>query len=494
MRRDEGCRACGTVPGRAARFCGHCGERLPGAARPDRASRAQRPGATTARVAIVLVGVVALVVLGLRSFSGPEPPAADGRAPVGSEAATRDVLLPPAAAVPRTPGDDVRDRSAGSGACSGRAGPVDCVRWSAELGLAEPRSVVAVGWTVAIAEQDGRIRTVAAGDGRPGWRRTTAGPPRFHDAVAQTLPITGDGATIFVDLATGRGIGDFAGRPRATAASGPWLLVVDDAAIEARSVTGSAAWRVPVPSEGLGWVTSNGPYLTTPISLRSDRLVRLSSNTGGPVWEHAVAGRVASLHPIGSTTLVAVEDTGAGAGLLVLDRSGAVVLDHRLTGRVAAVATDAGGAAVVTNGPRGAELLLVDPTGTGLVGPVPLGPVSAWPSPLAFDAEHVAVAHADPGPGVLVVRRDDGAVLHRFGLATTPRAIALPDGATVVAVVDTEVAAWSLATGTLRWRLELGRPTDVVSERPLLVRTDRTLLALDADPSRPRRQARGTTS
>jgi hypothetical protein len=31
-----------------------------------------------------------------------------------------------------------------------------------------------------------------------------------------------------------------------------------------------------------------------------------------------------------------------------------------------------------------------------------------------------------------------------------------------------------------------------VSERPLLVRTDRKLVALDADPSRPRRPERGS--
>jgi hypothetical protein len=95
---------------------------------------------------------------------------------------------------------------------------------------------------------------------------------------------------------------------------------------------------------------------------------------------------------------------------------------------------------------------------------------------------------------VLVVGRRNGAVERRFALPAVPRAVALPEGRTVVAVVDTEVSAWSLATGTSRWWLDLGRPADVVSERPLLVRTDRALLALDADPSRPRRQLRGTTS
>jgi hypothetical protein len=297
-----------------------------------------------------------------------------------------------------------------------------------------------------------------------------------------------------VDVATGRGIGGFDGRPRATAASGPWLLVVTDAGIEARSVTGSSAWRVPVPANGLGWVTSNGPYLTTPISLRQDRLVRLSSNTGEVAWEHTVAGRVASLHPVGSATMVAVEDTGDGAGLLLLDRAGTVLLDHRLAGRVATIATDSAGAAVVTNGPAGAELLLVDPTTAAVIGPLALGPAAAWPLPLAIDGELIAVAHTDPGPGVLVVGRRDGTVHHRFALPAAPRAVALPEGRTVVAVVDTEVSAWSLTTGVSRWSLQLGRPIDVVSERPLLVRTDRTLLALDADPTRPRRQLRGTPS
>jgi hypothetical protein len=495
MRRDDACRACGTVSRRSARFCGHCGERLTDAARTGPPGR-RRPSATTARFAIVLAGVIALGVLGLLVPAGPDPGDVDGAPSAATGSARGEVLLPPATAVPRASGSDRAgdDRPAGGGVCSGNAGVVDCVRWSADLGVAEPRSVVTVGWTIAVAEQDGRVRTFSATDGRPGWRHTATGPPRFHDPVAQTLPITGDGATAFVDVATGRGIGDFAGRPRTTAASGPWLLVVGDAGIEARSVTGSSAWRVPVPANGLGWVTANGPYLTTPISLRQDRLVRLSSNTGGVSWEHTVRGRVASLHPVGSSTLVAVEDTGDGAGLLLLDRAGTVQLDHRFSGRVSSVATDHAGAAVVTNGPGGAELLLVDPLTPAVLGPRSLGRVTGWPLPLALDGERVAVAAGDPDPGVLVVGRRNGAVERRFALPAVPRAVALPEGRTVVAVVDTEVSAWSLATGTSRWWLDLGRPADVVSERPLLVRTDRALLALDADPSRPRRQLRGTTS
>jgi hypothetical protein len=494
MRRDDACRTCGTASHRSARFCGRCGQGLTEATRPAPLGR-RRPPATTARFAIVLVGVIALGGLGLRVLTGPQPGAADGAPPALTEEVRGEVLLPPAAAVPRASGPDrADDRPAGGGVCSGHAGPVDCVRWSADLGVAEPRSVVTVGWTVAVAEQDGRVRTYAASDGRPGWRHTATGPPRFHDPVAQTLPITGGGATAFVDVATGRGIGDFDGRPRATAASGPWLLVVDDAGIEARSVTGSSAWQVPVPSNGLGWVTANGPYLTTPISLRQDRLVRLSSNTGGVSWEHTVRGRVASLHPVGSATLVAVEDTGDGAGLLLLDRAGTVRLDHRFAGRVSSVATDHAGAAVVTTGTGGAELLLVDALTLELLGPRPLGPVTGWPLPLAIDGERVAVAATVPEPGVLVVGRRDGAVQQRFALPAVPRAVALPEGRTVVAVVDTEVSAWSVATGRRRWWLDLGRAADVVSERPLLVRTDRALLALDADPSRPRRQLRGTTS
>jgi hypothetical protein len=493
MRRDDRCRACGTVPSRAARFCGRCGGLLV-SGRPRRVDTDRRLSPAL-RVALVLGGIAALALPGVRALPGPERGLEDGATNAETEAAD-DVVLPPADAIARPPGAQELppDRASASGGCASSTGPVDCVRWSSELGLAEPRSVVTVGWTVAIAEQDGRVRTYSASTGRPGWRHTTVGPPRFHDLVAQTLPITGAGATTFVDLATGRSIGDFDGRPRASAAAGPWLLVVHDAAIEARSVTGSAAWRVPVPTNGLGWVTTNGPYLTVPVSLRRDQLVRLSSNTGEVSWEHTVAGRVAGLHPIGSATLVTVEDTGDGAGIVVLDRAGTVLLDHRLPGRVATVTTDAAGAAVVTNGPGGADLLLVEPTIPEVVGPLALGPVASWPLPVAIDDDLVAVAHTDPTPGMTVLGRRDGTVHHRFELPAIPRAVALPGGRTVAAVVDTEVSAWSLTTGVSRWRLELGRPAAMVSERPLLVRTDRTLVALDADPSRPRRQPRGTTS
>jgi hypothetical protein len=501
MGRDDRCRGCGTVPSRSARFCGRCGELLGDVAIAGGAPPPPGPPVPRAflRAALITLGVGVAVLVAV--FGGRAMPADDrDLAERATGAVTADaldaVLLPSVDTVPRSRavGDAAPGDQAAAGVCSGHTGPVDCVRWTTELGRAEPRSVVAAGWTVAIAEQDGRVRTFAASNGQPTWRHTATGPPRFHDLVAETLPITGDGATTFVDLATGRDVGAFEGRPRASAGAGPWLLLVHDGELEARSVTGSAAWRVPVPEDGLGWVTANGPYLTTPISLRRNRLVRLSSNTGQALWEHTVEGRVASLHPLGSATLVAVEDTGDGAALLVLDRRGTVLLDHRLVGRVTTVAADADGAAVVTHGPRGAELLLVDPLATEVIGPVSLGPAASWPWPLALDRDLVAVAHTRPAPGVTVLARRDGTVEHRLELPAIPRAVALPDGGTVIVAVDTEVSAWSLTSGTTQWWLDLGRPADVVSERPLLVRTDRTLLAIDADPTRPRRHPRGTTS
>jgi hypothetical protein len=497
MRRDRACRTCGTVAPRAARYCGRCGERVVGRTAP--AQRARRPAfPRTAQLAAVLMGIAALILVG---FLGTRGPTGVGTGRSVATTTTASATVPDEVVLPTADGiraaEDDRSPADGpteGGSCEGRAGAVDCVRWSTDLGVAEPRSVVAVGWTVAIAEQDGQVRTFSASDGRPRWRHTASGAPRFHGPVADTLPITGDGATTFVDVATGRDVGDFDGRPRATAASGPWLLVVDDDAIEARSVTGSSAWRVPVPPDGLGWVTANGPYLTSAVSLRQDRLVRLSSNTGEVTWERTIAGRVASLRPLGSATLVAVEDTGDGAAVLVVDRTGAVVVDHRLAGRVAAVAPDAAGAAVITAGPTGAALLLVDAATGRMVGPLALGRGGDWPLPVTIDGDLVAVARTDPAPGITVLGRSDGTVRQQIDLPAVPRSLAFPDGHSVVAVVDTEVSAWSLSTGAARWRLELGRPVDVVSERPLLVRTDRTLVALDADPSRPRRQARGTTS
>jgi hypothetical protein len=493
MRRDDGCRECGIVPVRGARFCGHCGERLIRADPPDRAS-VLRSAPRLVQAGLVLAGLVAVATLGGAALLRSDHPL-DRRVASAAGTAADPVLLPRDAATPGASGADDPDAPAARparGACSGDAGPVDCVRWSTGFGRAEPRSVVIAGWTVAVADQDGRVRTFSAGDGRPAWRHTASGAPRFHDPVADTLPISGDGTTTFVDLATGSDIGTFAGRPGASAGSGPWLLVLDDGALEARSVTGAAAWRVVVPADGLGWVTGNGPYLTTPVSLRQDRLVRLSANTGQLQWEHTVRGRVAALHPLGSATLVAVEDTGDGAGVLVLERDGTVRLDHRVTGRVVTVVADPTGAAVVTDAAAGAELLLVDLLVPEVRGPVPLGHLGDRPPPLALGGDRVAVGLAEPAPGVAVVTRLDGDVEKQLALPATPRAVALPDARTAVAVVGSEVSAWSLTTGTRRWRLELGRPGELVSERPLLVRTDRKLVALDADPSRPRRPERGS--
>lgn len=492
MRRDDGCCTCGRVPTRGARFCAHCGERLPHVQAPA-AARATRSAVDPLRAALALAGLAVTITLGVALLRSDRP--IDQRLAASATTAADPVLLPRTTTVPDPlPPDDADAEAAseGRGACSGAAGPVDCVRWSTGLGRMEPRSVVAVGWTVAIAEQDGRVRTFSAGDGRPAWRHTTAGAPRFHDPVANTLPISGDGTTTFVDIATGSDVGTFDARPRASAGSGPWLLVLVDGALEARSVTGAAAWRVPVPANGLGWVTGNGPYLTSPVSLRQDRLVRLSANTGQVQWDHTVRGRVGALYPLGSATLVAVEDTGDGAGILVLDRDGSVRLEHRVPGRVVLVATDAAGAAVVTNASTGADLLLVDPAAQAVLGPVPLGHLDDRPPPLALSGEQVAVGLADAGPGMTVVTRVDGSVDQQLPLPAAPRAVALPDARTAVAVVSREVSAWALTTGTLRWRLDLGRPGEVVSERPLLVRTDRKLVALDADPSRPRRPARGS--
>jgi hypothetical protein len=234
MRRDRACRTCGTVAPRAARYCGRCGERVVGRTAP--AQRARRPAfPRTAQLAAVLMGIAALILVGFLGTRGPTG-VGTGRSVATTTTASAnvpdEVVLPTADGI-RAAEDDrsPADGPTEGGSCEGRAGAVDCVRWSTDLGVAEPRSVVAVGWTVAIAEQDGQVRTFSASDGRPRWRHTASGAPRFHGPVADTLPITGDGATTFVDVATGRDVGDFDGRPRATAASGPWLLVVDDYAI-----------------------------------------------------------------------------------------------------------------------------------------------------------------------------------------------------------------------------------------------------------------------
>lgn len=495
MRRSGGrCDVCGTVRPRTADYCGRCGAALPG---PRRRARTARPVRLSGLVVgLVVVTAAVLVTSGPPRLRAPAPDRADATA----------VTLP--ALDPSVDGDTARGPSGrgedtGGGAapgqrdgrsCAGPSGPVACVRWTADLGVAEPRAVVHHERTVLVAEQDGRVRGLATADGIPRWRFTADGPVRFHGSVASTVPVTGGATTTFLDAATGASIGSFAARIGGSAAVTPWLLVQHAGAIEARTVTGHVSWAVPVPDDALAWLTDNGAYLATRLSLRADRLVRLSVTTGALRWEHDVAGRVAAVHALGTSTLVAVEDAGDGARVQVLDRLGTVLVDAPVRGRVAHATTAADGtAAVVTEGPGGAELLLVvgGPT-TRVVGPVPLGDATRGTLPAAIGAGVVAVGTREPEPAVTVVGRSDGLVRHRFPVSPPLRDLALPGEATLVTVSGTSVHAWSLGTGAPRWTLDLGAPPTVVASLPLLVRSDHTLLALDPDPHRRRHERPAT--
>jgi outer membrane protein assembly factor BamB len=513
MRRDgEPCTACGAARPHAARFCGRCGAALPTPRARPRARRRVTPagpmpgaeGGRRTRRAVVAGVVVAVAGAGL--LTGPAGPHAgpvggpdDAPGAVATTTPDGAVAVPRPERLPGARGDVARDPEtagdAGPGrACSGRAGPVACVRWTADLGVAAPRSVVHRGSSVLVAEQDGRVRGLAAADGTPRWRFDAGAPVRFHGTVASTVPISAGSTTSFVDPTTGRTVGSFAGRVGAAAPVSPWLVVTHAGSLEARSVTGSASWSLSVPDDALAWLTTNGPYLSSWRSLRSDRLVRLSVNTGSPRWEHDIAGRVAAVHALGSSTLVAVEDTGDGAGVLILDRRGTVLFDEPVTGRVAHVTPSAEGvAAVVTEGPGGAVLHVFDAERGTHLGPVDLGASSRGSLPPVIGAGLVAAATSDPEPVITVIGRGDGLVRLRLEVAAPLRGLALPGDATIVTVSGSEVSAWSLGTGVRRWWLELGDPGSVVASLPLLVRSDRTLVALDADPQRRRHERAGVS-
>jgi outer membrane protein assembly factor BamB len=499
MRRsDERCGACGTARSAAARFCGRCGSALPPRARRRPSTRGRRPrwwGVVAGLSAAATVTVTVTVTGGGPSLGTGRSPGFDDRAAV-----TLPTLDDPT--TDRTPADPAgpvdedhrRFPERDGRACAGPSGPVACVRWTADLGVAEPRAVVHRDHIVLVAEQDGRIRGLATADGIPRWRFTAAGPVRFHDTVATTVPVTGGGTTTFLDPATGTPIGSFAARIGGTAAVSPWLVVQHDGAIEARTVTGTTSWSLPVPDDALAWLTDNGAYLASRVSLRSDRLVRLSVTTGTARWTHELAGRVAAVHALGTSTLIAVEDTGSGARVQLLDRLGAVLADAPVRGRVAHVTTARdGSAAVVSEGPSGVALLIVDGTSGRVVGPVDLGATISDTLPPAIGPGVVAVAAREPEPHLTVVGRGDGIVRHRFAVPAPLRDLALPGEATLVTISGTTVHAWSLGTGGARWHLDLGAPASVVASLPLLVRSDRTLLALEPDPQR-RRHERTTPS
>jgi hypothetical protein len=498
MRRsDQRCGACGTARARAARFCGHCGAALP--------VRVRRPASVRRRpwLGWLVAGLSGVAAIAVMTAADPTTLVSDpSRGSDERTAVTLPTLDDPTSDEPAGDaagaGRDVGDRRPAGGRdgrpCVGPTGPVACVRWTADLGVAEPRAVVHRDRTVLVAEQDGRVRGLGTADGIPRWRFTADGPVRFHDPVASTVPVTGGNTTTFLDPATGTPIGSFAARIGGTAAVTPWLLVQHEGAVEARTVTGGTSWSLPIPGEALAWLTDNGAYLASRVTLRADRLVRLSVNTGLPRWEHGVAGRVAAVHAVGTSTLVAVEDTGSGARLQVLDRLGTLVLDAPVGGRVAHVTTAADGtAAVVTEGPAGAALLLVDGPSGRVLGPVDLGARTSDTLPPAIGPGVVAVGAREPEPRLTVVGRGDGLVRHRFTVDAPLRGLTLPGEATLVTISGSAVEAWSLGTGRPRWSLDLGGPAVVVATVPLIVRSDRTLVALEPDPQR-RRHERTTAS
>jgi hypothetical protein len=366
--------------------------------------------------------------------------------------------------------------------CGHRGGPVDCVRWVADVGTARRDGVVAVGASVLVAEADGGVRNIGAGHGRTRWRIDTPEPVGFHPEVAATVPVTAGGRTAFVDLASGRTIGSFEGPVEAAAASGAWLLTRDGAAIETRAVNGTVSWRRDIPPDALARLTPHGAYLTTQETLRADRITRLGMNTGEPRWDRRIEGRVAAIHALGTATLVVVEDTGSGAAIVLLDERGELVTQHPIEGRATSVTVAGdGGAAVVTEGGPGALLHRVEAASGTITPPVWLARGARSTLPPAISGAVVAVAHREPSPVVTVVDRGNGLIRTRLHLEEPPDEIALPSDATLLTIIGGEVTGWSLATGGRRWQLELDTPTRVVASRPLVVHGGTVVHAIEPD-------------
>lgn len=516
------CHGCRYALPRRARFCGRCGTataaapsaggraaagRGPGRARTGGAppaSGGRRAPAPLRRAAVAAVIAAAAAAATLLAGAPPLPAPGGSSLTVTLPAPTAVTATTGAAGQPAEPGptpgaDDAGTEPGGTPrlaspptsavpSCTTRTGVLPCVRWTTQLarGTGPAPDLAVTDRLVLVADADGGVRAHDLGSGAHRWTSQSPPGPRLQPVVAGTVPVVAGDRLRFLDLATGVTVGTADAAPERTASTGPWLLARDQGTVRAYGVNGTTSWERPIAPERRAWLTTHGAYLSGTLAVLSDELVRLTGTTGQPRWSLPIAGLVASVHAAGSTTVVGVDDTGRGAAVVVVDPRGEVLGQHRLPGRVAWVEVDPGQAtaAVVTEGGRGASLVVVD-TATGAAHPpVQLGQGAAATLPPAIADGVVAVAHGLPEPTLTVVGRADGLVRSRIDPGPGVQAVALPGDATLVAVHEHGVRAWSLGTGLTRWELATEHRPRLVHPRPLLVAADGQLLAMVADPGR----------
>jgi hypothetical protein len=495
--RRRTCSACGRTWPTSVRFCGWCGEALTTPPATGPAPREHgRLGTRRPRVATVIVAGLLIVAATGLGLDWSRAPARVSEPDVGLPAPS-ELVAPPGGRDGAAAGED------GAGAIPTEAlgdGPVcrdgsrvnGCVAWWADVGPSATSSRV-VGAHVVVADARGRVRAFLASTGLEAWALEVDAPVRLHAEVAGTVPITDPTTTRFVDLATGSVVGSFDGPVAASASTGPWLLTVESGHVRARSVTGSASWERAIGSSSLAWPTTNAAYLSTTVTLRSDRLTRLVGGNGEDRWSVPLPGRVSGVVGAGNSTVVALDDTGGGAAVVVIDAGGTVLGTHPVSGRVAWITVDqvTGRTAVVTEGGPGASVLVVDTDGGRELARARLDERASGTLPAALRGTEVAVAHAGPAAAITVVGAADGLVRQRIALDGIPRHVELTSDATVVGVTGREVRAWSLATGRLRWRVALGPLTRLLDDVPLTALGDRTLTVLVPDPEARERRRPG---
>jgi hypothetical protein len=486
--RRRACGTCGRTWPANVRFCGWCGAALlaaePTTSVPSGGGRVRRHGSRLARGVAATLLLAGVVWLGFEWSPAPTRVSEPGVGlPAPSELAGgrmgREGLASEDDGAGVTPAEALGDGPV----CRTRTGVSGCVLWWADVGPALATSRV-VGNHVVVAEGQGRVRAFSMANGLETWTLDVVAPVRLHDEVAGTVPVTDDTTTRFVDLATGSVVGSFDGPVAASASTGPWLLTVESSQLRARSVTGARSWERPIPPNSLAWPTTNAAYLSSMITLRSDRLSRLGGNTGEDRWEASLPGRVSGVVGAGPATVVALDDTGSGAALVVIDADGTILAVHPVSGRVAWITVDqvTGRAAAVTEGGAGASVLVVDTADGRELARAGLGDRASGTLPAALRGTEVAVAHAGPDAAITVLGAADGLVRQRIQLDGIPRHVELTADATVVGVTGREVRAWSLATGGLRWRVALGPSTMLLDDVPLTALGDRTLTVLIPDP------------
>jgi outer membrane protein assembly factor BamB len=405
-----------------------------------------------------------------------------GVAPAGEQ----EVVLP-TTALGEAVGDDGGADDAGTASASDLC-TVDgerraCVRWSQGL-VTDDWAAADATDAIVVTGASGAVRAYDPGTGAARWRTQLDGPAVLRTVAPSSVVVTVGERSIVLDTRSGEEVAS-AGRVRRAAATRDGIAALAEGDILTFEPDGSERWRTAIPSRSLAWVTAAGAVLSSPLSVLADEVTALDPVDGAPSWTVATTGRVGGVHAVGELLLVAVEDTGRGASVLLLRDDGEVVAEHDVRGRVAFVtAAEDGSAVVVLERSDSAGVLVIEPE-RGLARPVTDlgdGAGDTWAVTAADGI--VAVGVSRPTPEVVVFGRRDGLIRLRIPLDEPGRALALPGDATVVASLDGSLTAWSLGTGGVRWQLGTDGAAEVLREQPLVVSDRTTLLAIEPDPAR----------